>query len=59
MERSIVGERSNRSLWVYEIGLLVGLTLAAAFITRFNPVETWASVLTDRFGSMRSAFLWV
>lgn len=40
MERSIVGKRSNRSLWVYEIGLVAGLALVAAFITRFNPVET-------------------
>lgn len=30
----------NRSLFVYELGLLVVFILVAFFITRFNPVET-------------------
>lgn len=30
----------NRSLLVYELGLLVVFILVAFFITRFNPVET-------------------
>lgn len=30
----------NRSLHVYELGLLVVFILVAFFITRFNPVET-------------------
>ncbi|MCU1127008.1 hypothetical protein JAK51_12360 [Stenotrophomonas maltophilia] len=35
-----MGKRFGRSFWVYEFGLLAVLMLAAAAMTRFNPVET-------------------